>query len=358
MTAPALASDQYSQAITRARRNGYRMGRLAQESLIAAFKEAANRIEFDLQASDNPITQARAESLRQQLNAIIRELERTTGSTTNASVRRTIQDVVRIHERVIEDLYQRYTGTVPRDTLDGLARINVRAAAVLAARSEIGGGAAGFRTLMKYHVEQAAPDLDRLLQGAVARGVSTRRLTRDVADLLANGVADLEGYGLSGAPKLGELQYDARRIAVTETLGALREANAEALQASTVVEAVQWQLSGGGVGRGKWAPDECDILAEADWYGMGKGMFPPEKLPVAPHPFCKCSSGFTKLRHPSEWGRPRPPAGAMAIDFDSFTPADVVAGASGWSERRNARAVTALRRSLLDPVGRRARRAA
>lgn len=355
MTAPAVVSDAYTDAIAQARRRGYRLGRLAQELLIAAFREAANRIEFDLQASDNPLTRARAESLRQQLDGILRELERTTGQTTNRAVQRTIQDVVRIHERVVADLFERYTGDVPRETLDALGRVNVRAAAVLAARSEIGGGAAGFRTLMKYHREQAAPDLDRLIQSAVSRGVSTRRLTRDVADLLANGVADLEGYGLAprDTSKLGELQYDAKRIATTEALGALRESQTLAMAETSVVEAVKYQLSGA-----HRITDECDLLAEADWYGLGGGFFPPSRFPALVHPFCGCTQGEVRLLHPSKWSGSRPAAPGLAIAVEEMDLATVVSGTGSWSELRANRAVTALRRSLLDPIGRRARRAA
>ena len=355
MTAPPLASDAYTDAIATARRRGYRLGRIAQEQLIQAFREAARRIEFDLRTSDNPITRARAESLRQQINAILRELERTTGTTTNTAVRRTVDDVVAIHQRVVTEIMEREIGEVPRETLNSLARVNARAAAVLAARSEVGGGAAGFRTLMKYHRQQAAPALDRLIQSAVARGVSTRRLTRDIADLLANGVADMEPYGVdpSRVSKLGELAYDGRRIAVNETLSALRETSAEAAAASSVIEAHQWQRSGT-----HHIVCECDLLAEADLYGLGGGWYPVGRLPIAPHILCACTYGAVRLLHPSLWNKPRPPAASLAVDWDTFTPSDYVRGASGWSEKRNARAITALRRSLLDPIGRRARRAA
>jgi hypothetical protein len=359
VTAPAAASNAYTDAVATARRRGYRLGALAQEQLIAAFRDAARQVEFELQASDQPMTEARAGFLRDQLDGILRELERTTGTTTDRSVRRTIEDVVRIHERVVTEIFERYRGTVSTQVLDRLARVNVRAAAVLAARAEVGGGAAGFRTLMKYHMEQAAPDLDRMIQSAIARGVSTRRLTRDIADFLANGVADVEGYGLepSDTSGLATLNSDARRIAVSETLNALRESQAEALEASSVVDAVKWQVSGRHAGLPS-SPDECDILAESDLYEQGPGWYPVSRIPIAPHPWCACTTGETRLRPPSEWGSPRPPAAGLAVDWERFDPARHVRGAGEWSELRTQRAVTALRRSVVDPVGRRARRAA
>jgi hypothetical protein len=350
-------SSLYAEAISIARRRGYRLSRIALAQIIAAFEQAARRIEFDLQASNQPLTRERAASLRDQLNGTLRELEIRTSQTTYRAVRLTVDDVAEIHEDVLARILHQRGGQLRM--LDQFARIPARAVAVLAARAEVGGGAAGFRSLMKYHTAQAAPELDRLIQSGLARGLSTRKLTQDVAAFLATGQADVSAYGLESrdVSKLGEMQYDAKRIAVSETLNALREATAMALDGSIVVDAVQWQVSGRHAGLPS-SPDECDILAEADLYGLGPGWYPPSRIPVAPHPFCGCTTGGTRLRHPSQWDKPRPAAPGLAIDWASFDPASHVSRAEGWSEKRRERAVTALRRSLLDPIGRRARRVA
>jgi hypothetical protein len=352
----SVASDAYTEAIREARQRGYTLSRQALAKIVQTFKDAAARVEFDLQASDSPLTEERAQSLKQQIEGVLQELEQQTGATTDTAVRQTVDDVVAIHEQVVADLLEHHIGETPLVTIQqGLDRINTRAVAVLAARNDVSSGAAGFQTLMKYHLEAAGPDLDRLISSAIARGVSSQQLTRDVADFLANGVANLNGYGLTLADTdgLASLQADAARIATSETLNALRESQTQAMMASSVIDAVQWGLSGN-----HFDIDECDLLAEADWYGLGPGFYPPEKLPVAPHPWCRCGPKATRLRHPSTWNTPRPPAPALAINWEGFDPSDHVSGAADWSDLRTARVITALRRSVLDTVGRRARRAA
>ena len=202
MTGPA-PSALYTEAIAEARRRGYQLSAAAQQNLIAAFRQAASQVEFDLAVSDNPLTQARAQALRQQLTGFSGISSRHTGTLTNTYVQRTVEDVVAIHEQVVAELFEQQQRQMSAAVSQALDRVNVRAVAVLAARNDVSGGAAGFQTLMRYHLQQVGPDLDRLIE-RVARGLSARRLTKDVADFLATGVADLDGYGLdpSGLPAL------------------------------------------------------------------------------------------------------------------------------------------------------------
>jgi hypothetical protein len=76
----------------------------------------------------------------------------------------------------------------------------------------------------------------------------------------------------------------------------------------------------------------CDVLAESDFYGYGPGMYPPDKWPLAPHPFCACSqAGPVLFRPPSEWGTPKPPSRALQAD-----PGDTrfyAAHSERWTER-------------------------
>lgn len=50
------------------------------------------------------------------------------------------------------------------------------------------------------------------------------------------------------------------------------------------IEAVQWKLSSAHP-----CYDICDLYANADLYGLGKGVFPKDKVPMLPaHPNCMC----------------------------------------------------------------------
>lgn len=81
------------------------------------------------------------------------------------------------------------------------------------------------------------------------------------------------------------MRYYSKRIAQTELhRNYARESTAEQLN-DTDIEWVQVRLSG------KHNIDDiCDIIAGADRYGMGPGVYPKRDVPVPGyHPFCKCN---------------------------------------------------------------------
>ena len=49
------------------------------------------------------------------------------------------------------------------------------------------------------------------------------------------------------------------------------------------------------------------MLAETDFYGLGPGRYPPERIPAKPHPRCLCGTRMV-LRPVDQWGEPRQPA--------------------------------------------------
>lgn len=57
----------------------------------------------------------------------------------------------------------------------------------------------------------------------------------------------------------------------------------------------------------------CDLLAEADCYGLGPGVYDPRQAPGKPHPRCLCYLRNI-LREPSEWGQPRGPVPERILD--------------------------------------------
>lgn len=94
----------------------------------------------------------------------------------------------------------------------------------------------------------------------------------------------------------------------------------------------------------------CDLLEQTDFYGFGEGFYPPEAFPVAPHPNCGCTQGEVQMRPVEDWGSPREAA-------EQVSGLDDVALPEGWSPVRSDRALTTIRASLADPIGRRSRAA-
>ena len=79
-------------------------------------------------------------------------------------------------------------------------------------------------------------------------------------------------------------RYNAERIARTETARAYADGQVSRYKDDEDVVAFQWKL-------GSRHPvfDICDFYANADLYGMGKGVFPKDKVPTLPaHPHCMC----------------------------------------------------------------------
>lgn len=79
-------------------------------------------------------------------------------------------------------------------------------------------------------------------------------------------------------------RYIAERIARTEAARARYDAFIARYGEDDSVAAYKWTL-----GSRHPVEDICDMYAEADLYGLGKGVFPKDKAPVCPaHPHCLC----------------------------------------------------------------------
>lgn len=82
-------------------------------------------------------------------------------------------------------------------------------------------------------------------------------------------------------------RYNAERIARTEMARAYGDAHFSAAAYDDDVIGVEWQLSDA-----HDIFDICNLNASADFYGMGKGIYPKDHAPEYPaHPNCACSLG-------------------------------------------------------------------
>lgn len=351
---PTPPEDAYRAALLYARRHGFRINREGVERLYAAFAEALSRI---AEEEDVVLTADRAESLRQQIDLILRALNRAMVSNVERSAGQSAVDVAEIHREVTRELVRRYGegGRAAAAVAAVFDRVPLRAVQTMVSRAN----AATYRTLFNRRITALAPEIDTFLEAAVARGVSAGRAAKDLARIMARGpidtadaaafrralervlpedihrgagTIDFGAYGLEehDLKALRGLLYDARRIQVTETNRAFVEANALSMAESPLVTAAKWQLSGAHP-----RVDECDLFAETDAYGYGAGFYPPDRWPVNPHPHCLCSPGAAQLRRPSEWGTPKPPSNALRIDPTDPHWTDRYAAV--WSERERER---------------------
>lgn len=204
-----------------------------------------------------------------------------------------------------------------------VSRLRPPSVTVLGAYESVG-AVETWQTLLRSHVQNAAAEANAIVREALASGVGpdelARRLRRYVAgaeefaDLfeevptLTGKVAKIDLRKLSAQERYAarQMRHNARRIAFTEMGNARQEAEVQHSIRDPLVGAMRWRLS---PDRGNTdVPDACDVLAEANWYGLGEGVYPVDKVPGAPHPWDRCELE-TLTRDLSRLDQPKPSPG-------------------------------------------------
>ena len=177
-------------------------------------------------------------------------------------------------------------------------------------------------TLVNRSVQDAADDIDEQLGRIVDQGVDNETVAKDIARILARGNPDLQdtleqmgrGTDVDVEPdadpvaldsedlsQAKRLEYEARRIAVSETNSHYHEADVVAGVRSPVVDLLRWRTSQLHTAEKRYVPDVCDVMEEADLYGYGEGLFHPAAAPSLMHPHCQCRYE-TVLKDPEDYG--------------------------------------------------------
>jgi len=314
-----LALDAYTRRVLAARRVHLSLDAQALEELNRLLEELGRQLTRGLMSLP--------EGERQQ---IARRIVQRAYANLDIRLQRMARDGVRVQfaeiKRIMDDAtYQelrRISGTSARVVFQ--PRPPVDAATAFLARQ---GTAQTFRTLATA-VQGAAAGTEDLVLEALARQWNpedlARKLRRFVKGQAAFGpeeLRDLRKVPFSRREAARKLQYNARRIAITEMGNAAHEAQVQSMIEAPQVEAARWRLSP--VRGTQIKPDECDILAFQNLYGMGNGIFPITRIPVRPHPFDRCwLQGVT--RPPSKWGQPKPSGNIVnrptAAGLEELTP--------------------------------------
>lgn len=329
---------EYTRGLAAARDMDRAVGRRVQGRVLAAFAETLRRL-----AGDHP---SRAEDLAPFAKRLLVAFESEFAAATEAGLSLTIGRIVEIHEAV--------TASITRRVLGESVRLEyARLEPVIYAQLAFRRGSRDFRSLLARRIrDDVFPVIDSVISSAAGSGVGPGRLAREIATILANdnpdllelipsrstlhrGVGQIDFEALGARPSqvapLKSLLYDSRRIAVSEVNNALRESNAVAMTESPVVGAAAWSISGNHP-----EADECDVLAETDFYGFGEGMYPPDAWPGAPHPHCGCYQGAVIFRPLSEWTKPKRPTGPPKLN--PRRPEVYGKWAGDWTEKRVERA--------------------
>lgn len=254
---------------------------------------------------------------------MIEQLSRDMATATRNGIHLTARRVAEIYAEATMALIAS-AGTPVTVTLGG---IGVQAAQAVLARPEL---AAAFRSIRRESVAA----VDRILQRGLLRGATSDQLARELRlhvlgseifparallDRRRIGYQVLREMGyrdptyaelLQVRKEAGQVAGRARLIARTEPMNAEHEARVRAAIDSPVVAGLRWRLSHRHV-----IADQCDVLAEVDWYGLGEGVYDPRRVPPRPHPRCLCYT-LTVLRPVADWARSRGDAPRRRVDVE------------------------------------------
>lgn len=131
-------------------------------------------------------------------------------------------------------------------------------------------------------VRRARRQVERLGQGG-APNQALKTAYRELLDAVTDGTEKALTRSVHTAIE-EKSRYVAERIARTEAARAWADGFAEKYMDDDSVVAFKWKLSSRHP-----AFDICNLYAEADLYGLGKGIFPKDQTPRLPvHPHCLC----------------------------------------------------------------------
>lgn len=197
---------------------------------------------------------------------------------------------VRSHRRLtITDMLTLWGEAGDRD-VQRLARRLTEAAVYASLREGI-----TFQTAMQTATGAAHGEIVALIAEGLRTGATAPEIAKAILPYLdgattfplPGGRLDLRRIPtpLRGQARL--LRYHAERIAVTEMSLARAEAETLRFLQTPSIGAVQW-VTAPDRGTTK-VPDICDILASVNAYRLGPGIYPVDRVPPIPHPFCRCS---------------------------------------------------------------------
>lgn len=182
---------------------------------------------------------------------------------------------------------------IPNNLLGG---ITAPAVTMAGAWESLGTGAATWKTLLARYAGDAVKDVQQIVTTALLSGMGPDELAKRLRPYVQGAEPFQQAFANTGEIKdkllnnpafkrsAALLRYNADRIAFSETQNARGEAETQAFAADPFIAAVKWTLSPNR-GTQRW-PDACNGLAETDFYGLGAGVYPVDKVPFSPHPFC------------------------------------------------------------------------
>ncbi len=344
----------YLAARFRARRRLGSLSAQVQKELIRALNLYAANLAVELPKSEK--ARRRALASRRIIQQLSRDLLRSWERSIREGRAATFEQVVRIWQRAAKAAAR--TSGVSNATLGAIRLPSLS----MFGQFESLGAPQTWRTLLRGHVRRGAAEVQAIFREGLVQGISPQEMSRRLRlyvkgsepfqsafSKLTKGPSGREFLDLRKLSKAEKgaaqrMLFNADRIAFTELDSARHEAEVDAFARDPLVHGIRWTLSPNrGTQKG---PDECDILAFRNSYGLGKGVFPVRSVPSKPHPLDRCELIPIVVRGKNA-SKPKP-EGDWKASFDMI-------GISGAGRITEAAAAGAVRRA--NTVMRRANRA-
>lgn len=148
----------------------------------------------------------------------------------------------------------------------------------------------GLSTRIWGHVNGLEKDVEYMVEKGLLAKKSAYELAKDLEHLVEPAARRPWDFGnVYPGMRTKMIDYNAQRLARTSITHSYRESQYRSAAQNPFVEAIHWELSSEHYNRqvAKWGEDECDDYANQDWYGLGKGNFPVNEVPLS-HPQCLC----------------------------------------------------------------------
>lgn len=295
-----VAPGAYRDAQVQARLLNGRLTREAAQRVAAALERYAARIEALVASLQGVSPEARLAALTRSQHLFLgaaaqlrAELDSTIASTRQLAFSQT--------------LAIQHAATVAAAEAHGvphalLGAVRAPAVTLLGAFEALGSAASLWQTLVRGYIADAVSETEAIVRQALLAGSSADELARALRPYVAGSEEFHQAFGALAAKGIDlrvlrptspalrnaakELRYNAARIAYSELHNARAEAEVQAFAVDPLVTAVGWRLS---PFRGTQdGPDVCDVLARANLYGLGAGVYPVTRVPVPPHPWDRC----------------------------------------------------------------------
>ena len=132
-------------------------------------------------------------------------------------------------------------------------------------------------------------DIRTLISSNIAQGANSRELARKLNNYVNPTQMTKAETIVSGMDR--DIAYQAQRLARTSLTHIANETDRQNAKENVFCKGMKWNLSSSHYERQvkRWGEDICDVYANQDGYGLGKGVFPVEEYPIA-HPNCLCYS--------------------------------------------------------------------